>query len=156
MLKKLFFGPLVASAVIGTVPVMAQALDGTVEVVAPKSSIEAGSVIGFADLETVSVSLPASRNALDAEDIIGKEARRHLEAGKPVKSYDVISPQMVRRGDRVKMVVIRGPMVLAVAGKALGNAAEGESVRVQNIDSYAIVEGIATQAGVVEISSNRS
>jgi len=136
-------------------PASAQAGQGEVEVVALVAPVGAGEIIGELDLEPILVSATAARNALDFEELVGKEARRRLDAGKPLKRYDVIEPQLVRKGDQVSLLVARGPMTISATGKAMGNAAKGDTVRVQNTSSYAVVEGRAIEPGVVQVLSSR-
>jgi flagella basal body P-ring formation protein FlgA len=60
-------------------------------------------------------------------------------------------PTVIKRDDRVTMVVRSGGMMLTAEGRAMNDAGIGETVRLVNAASNKPVEGIATGAGMAEI-----
>jgi flagella basal body P-ring formation protein FlgA len=57
----------------------------------------------------------------------------------------------VQRGQTVTLVADTGGMSVRMAGRALGDAMVNQRVRVQNLSSGKVVEGIARSEQVVEI-----
>lgn len=127
------------------------AVPSTVQVPGLVRSIEAGEIITGNDLALVEAPLYAAHLAPVPADLIGKEAKHHLEAGKPIHNYDVGPPQLVKKGQKVFLVVKKGPMIISAVGKALTAGGAGDTVRVQNAESFALLEGEVTGAGTVQI-----
>ena len=123
----------------------------TVKVPGLVRSIEAGEIVTGKDLALVEAPLYEAHLAPVPADLIGKEAKHHLEAGKPIHNYDVGPPQLVKKGQKVFLVVRKGPMVISAVGKALTAGGAGDTVRVQNAESFALLEGEVTGAGTVQI-----
>lgn len=77
----------------------------------------------------------------DTDDIIGKQARRALPAGKALKKSDLKAPILVHRGQIVDLISGAAGLQVRMTGKALADAANGERVLVQNLSSKKRVEG---------------
>jgi flagella basal body P-ring formation protein FlgA len=86
------------------------------------------------------------------EQVLGKEAKRQLQAGKPIRTYDVTDPQLVRKGQKVAIIVEKGSMTISASGKAMTGGAAGATVRVQNTASYALLEGEVAGPGLVKVT----
>lgn len=86
-------------------------------------------------------------------DLVGQEATRTLRADRPVRDRDVRAASVVRKGDPVKLVYIRGGIRLSVNARALSNAARGEPVRVVNLQSNRSMDATATAPGEARILS---
>ena len=59
---------------------------------------------------------------------------------------------LVRRGQRVTVLAQGRGIQVRTNGKALGDAAKGERVRVENTTSRRVVEGVAIADGVVRVN----
>jgi flagella basal body P-ring formation protein FlgA len=149
MTNKLFLILLLAAAA----PVLAEPAPGvaTVSVTVLARPLDAGTLIGSGDLTTAQLPAPQARGGLDAAALVGREAARRLNAGQPLRAYDVAAPQLVRRGQPVSIVVRRDNLVITAAGRALAGGAKGEAVRVQNSLSSAVIDAEVESAGVVRI-----
>lgn len=67
-----------------------------------------------------------------------------------VLNLSLLAPErLVMRGERVQLRAGNGPIAVSVEGEAMADAARGERVRVRNIASGSVVEGIVAEAGVV-------
>lgn len=103
--------------------------------------------------------LPTDLNAgsmnilFNAEDLIGKAPRTSLRPGVPVRAVDLVTPPAVNRGKQVTMIYQAGRMTITAQGRALSDAAVGETVRVVNISSSRTVEGVVEALGVVRIGA---
>lgn len=89
--------------------------------------------------------LPAAAEAL------GKRMRRPVTAGTPLTGSLLEAPVLVRRGQQVTVLAETAGVSVRIAGKALGNGAEGQRVRVQNLSSTRVVEGTVVADGLVRV-----
>lgn len=87
----------------------------------------------------------------DPQDIIGKEARKHLPVGSMVRKSDIIAPQIIDRGQTVDLIARSSGLVVNVRGIALANGAAGERLLVKNVSSGKRVEGLILRNGSILI-----
>ncbi|CAG4970268.1 flagellar basal body P-ring formation chaperone FlgA [Novilysobacter luteus] len=87
----------------------------------------------------------------DAAALVGQTANRSLAPGAAPTADDVVEGPMLRRGDPVVLVSRAGGIEVRVAGRALGRAARGGAISVENLQSRRIVRGRVVGAGVVEV-----
>ncbi|MDY0030157.1 MAG: flagellar basal body P-ring formation chaperone FlgA [Pseudobdellovibrionaceae bacterium] len=122
-------------------PVKTLSLSGVIDKVQNvpvlRSSLKAGDIIGSGDIEWIPVTV---RNitydtVTDTDKMIGKTPARLVEAGAPVKMRELVSPQLVARGDEILIRFASGPLQLTARGKAMQPGAEGDFIRVMNISS---------------------
>ena len=85
------------------------------------------------------------------QDIIGKEARVTLYAGRPIRPTDVGPPAIVGRNDMVNLVFSTGTLNIVTEGRALGRGAVGDTIRAMNIGSRIAVTGIILSDGSIEV-----
>jgi len=77
--------------------------------------------------------------------------RRALSAG-TVLTPQMVEPQrLVRRGQRVTLLAEGSAIAVRVEGEALGDGSRGEQIRVRNLSSRRVVEGIVLSHGVVSV-----
>lgn len=64
----------------------------------------------------------------------------------------LLAPErIVLRGERVQLRAGSGPLQVSVEAEALADAARGERVRVRNLSSGTVLEGVVAEAGVVQM-----
>lgn len=119
----------------------------------PVRRIAAGEIVAGADLaETmIPVSVVTPHVLRDTADIAGKEARRPLMPDRPVQAQSLIEPRAIRRGEGVDIVLRSGGLSLLAPGRALADAAEGDSLRVVNTSSNKTITVVATGPGQVSV-----
>jgi len=140
-------GPAVVQRnVFGTVYEMAQ-------VPVPKRLISAGAIISADDLEWQPVHLARlSGNSLtDADQLVGRMAKRPLKAGQVLRTSDVAVSPVIHKNDLIRVVVQTGQMTLTVQGKAMQDAALGQTIRVINVNSNRQLSGTVVDAGTVAV-----
>ncbi|WP_010544750.1 flagellar basal body P-ring formation chaperone FlgA [Sphingomonas elodea] len=115
--------------------------------VARGERIEAG------DVATEGRPEAAARGALRAEEVVGMEATRNLNAGMLLRRGDVGKPQLVKRGEPVTARIVSGTMVITAAGRALGGGAQGDPVRIVVTATNRTLDGIVDGSGTVRIST---
>lgn len=129
----------------------------TAEVAVPVRPIARGEIVGERDvvIERRDRSSLDPGAIVDPAEIVGLAARRSLRAGATVTAAMLEEPKIVRRGDIVTLVYETPGLALSARGRALADAAEGESVSVVNEQSRRTVEGVAIGPDRVRIAPRR-
>jgi flagella basal body P-ring formation protein FlgA len=126
---------------------------GTSSVAVAAHAIVAGSVLTAKDMrvEQHDISeLPAGY--LDDPAIaVGLTAGRPISGGAFLTNQQLLAAKAVQRGQTVTLIADLGGMSVRMSGKALNDGLVNQRVRVQNLSSGKIVEGIARSEQVVEI-----
>lgn len=124
------------------------------DVVVLTAPVRAGAPIEAAQLAVQRRDLAAGRGAglADPAQVAGRIARRALPVGAVVAAADLADGAgMLKRGDPVVLVSRAGGIEVRVGGRALGAAASGAIVAVENLASRRIVRGRLVGEGVVEV-----
>ena len=118
-----------------------------------RSTMKNGDIIGDRDIDSIEIYAKELQPdmILDAEALVGMTPRRVMAPGKPVRGIDIITPELVSRGDNVTLVFDSAPLFLTAKGKALQNGGKGDLVRVVNIASNRTIEGTVTADGTVVV-----
>lgn len=103
--------------------------------------IRAGSPIS---MENTEVS-PGSED--DGLHFIGMEASRTIYRGQDISETNTRAARLVRRNELVTVRFIRGPIMITMTGRALGEAGAGDSISVMNNQSRQIIQGTMQQEG---------
>jgi flagella basal body P-ring formation protein FlgA len=88
---------------------------------------------------------------MNLEQFIGKRLKRTIRAGAAVSTAMVESCPVIKRGERVKIVINHGSMHLSTAGIARNDGTQDQMIRVQNINSNKIVYCRVSAPGLVEV-----
>jgi flagellar basal body P-ring formation protein FlgA len=86
----------------------------------------------------------------NAADVVGQVSRRMLRPGDILRSGQLSTPILVKRGDAVTMVARRDGIEVSMAGEALDAGGRGATVRVRNANSGQVVRMRVSGAGTVE------
>jgi flagella basal body P-ring formation protein FlgA len=126
---------------------------GTTSVAVAAHAIVAGSVLTSNDLRVEQhdmTELPPGY--LDDPSIaVGRTAARPISGGTILSNQQLVASKAVQRGQTVTLVANTAGMSVRVAGRALSDGMVNQRVRVQNLSSGKVVEGIARSEQVVEI-----
>lgn len=100
-----------------------------------------------------SVEINASRRGVitDAQQAIGMEVRRSVNAGSLITPDMLSAPNAVERGDHVIITAKTGGFSVRSRGKALASAGVGEQVLVENLRSSRKIKASVVAPGHVEI-----
>ncbi len=82
-------------------------------------------------------------------DLEGMAARRSIRAGEVIRANMLTAPQLVKRGDQVRIVARREQIEVSMAGEALDNGVRGAVIRVKN-SSGTQIRARVIDAGTVE------
>lgn len=125
----------------------ATATRGNVEVLAWARSVNAGEIIQPTDMVWAKAAAAPSDAPRDADSLIGMAARRPLREGAAASMRDVVAQQVIRTGDTVEVTWSSGGITLSIQGKALANAAVGQTFNIQNTASKKVIEAVAIAPG---------
>ncbi len=106
-----------------------------------------------ADVRIVRRRLPGLSSAyLSSPDDLGPwRLRRPLDAGSPLAREALEPAPVVKRGQTVTVVSHAGGIDVRVRGEALADAAPGQRVRIRNLESLKIIDGLAVESGQVRV-----
>ncbi len=88
----------------------------------------------------------------EPQEVIGKELKRRLDAGEPVRVSHLKAPQVVRKGDRVILEAGTGGILVVTTGTALASGEVGEQIRVRNEKSSRIVDAEIIAPGKARVA----
>lgn len=110
-------------------------------------NIAAGELIQPSDLVWSDEAIAGANAPGDPDRVIGQAARRPLRSGAAVQSSDLAAPIAVHR-DEIIAVAFEAPGIsLVLQGKAMKDAAMGESVQVLNPQSKKVIEAMVSGPG---------
>jgi len=124
------------------------------EVAVSRRPLPRGAVLDSADLQLVRrnlANLPGGYFT-DLDELVGMQLRRPLANNAVLSPNGVVPPKVVRRGERVALLIDTGAISVRMRGTALADAARGQRVAVRNASSGRVVEGIAQGPGVVTLN----
>jgi flagellar basal body P-ring formation protein FlgA len=128
---------------------------GTSTVTMAARAIVVGAVLTDKDVRTeerdVSELPPGYMD--DPSVAIGLTASRPISSGAVITNQYLVAAKAVQRGQEVTLVADIGSMSVRMAGRALSDGLVNQRVKVENLSSGKIVEGIARSEQVVEIIS---
>jgi flagella basal body P-ring formation protein FlgA len=105
----------------------------------------------LADVEPQTRLVPGSANQFisDVANLQGHRLKRALPVGTAL-TVEMLTPDLlVRRGQQVTVIAASGPVEIRAQGLALNDAAAAERVRVQNVTSLKVVEGVVESEATV-------
>lgn len=124
-----------------------------VDVVVLAGPAATGKTLTAADLrlEPANIARLGAGYLTRVDDADGFVLRRPVRPGTVLTPALLARPTLVKRGQRVEMLAAASGLAVRSEGEALSDAAEGERVRVRNVRSRAIVEGVVAADGTVRI-----
>lgn len=87
----------------------------------------------------------------DISTLQGRRLRRALSAGTPLTSDVLDRDVLVQRGQSVTLIAANSGIEIRAQGRALTDGSEQDRIRVQNVNSLKVVEGIVENAGTVRV-----
>jgi len=129
---------------------------GDLRVTGLVSELGVGKVLGYleaaGDVESHwGFALAQELGRVDPAQVLERQARRALPAGRILLPGDIIAPPLIRRGDAVTLFIDQGPIHIRMPGVALADGGQGSRIAVRNTRSGRRVEGIVRDAGRVEV-----
>jgi flagella basal body P-ring formation protein FlgA len=106
------------------------------------------------DVELQTRRLPGIESAFinDLGSLAGRRLRRALPAGTPLTAEELVPDVLVRRGQQVTLLASSGSIEIRAQGHALTEGGASDRIRVQNVNSLKVVEGVVENAGTVRVA----
>lgn len=106
-----------------------------------------------ADFQLLTRRVPGLSSAYlaDAAALAGQRLARPLRAGEPLATDALAPAPVVHRGQQVVLLARTRGVDVRMAGVALSDGRASDHIRVQNMSSQRVVEGIVRADGVVEV-----
>lgn len=122
-------------------------------VVVLANALPRGHVLKAADLrvEKREVGRLAGGYAVDPAKVVGQKLALSLAPGSIITPQRLAARLLVRRGQAVTLEVENAAIRIRVAGKALMDGRLNQRIRVENLSSGRIVEGLVRSAQTVEV-----
>jgi flagella basal body P-ring formation protein FlgA len=107
-----------------------------------------------ADVELQTRRLPgiASGFINDLGSLPGRRLKRALPAGTALTADVLVPDVLVRRGQQVTLVAAVGSIEIRAQGQALSEGGANDRIRVQNVSSLKVVEGVVENAATVRVA----
>ncbi|MDJ0941700.1 MAG: flagellar basal body P-ring formation chaperone FlgA [Woeseiaceae bacterium] len=119
-----------------------------------REALPRGHVLGAGDLvaDVRDVSrMTASGYISDPALLVGHKLKASVLAGRVLTRQLVEADTLIRRGQTVTLAVSAGGISIRMAGKALSDGARNQRIRVENLNSGRVVEGIVRSPELVEV-----
>jgi flagella basal body P-ring formation protein FlgA len=128
-------------------------LVGTSPVTIAARAIVTGTVLTDKDLRIEQRDIPElPPGYLDDPTVaVGLTAARPISSGAVITNQLLVGAKAVQRGQTVTLVADSGAMSIQMEGRAMSDALINQRVKVENLSSGKIVEGVARSQQVVEI-----
>lgn len=132
--------------------VTAQVASAELGVVASRA-LSRGDVLTANHLTLAPIANPIDRRSgvSAIEDALGKRLRRNVESGAPVRNAWLEDVPLVKRGEPVRLAVLRGRLRIESTGIARQDGKVGQIVRVENPSSHREILGRVGEDGVVHV-----
>ena len=127
----------------------------TVEVATAARTIERGVILRDADLimERRARSEVGRDVITNPAQAVGLAPRGGLQLGRPIRTAELMKPDLVQRNDTVTLVYEVPGVVLTIRGKAAEGGAEGDVINVLNEQSKRTLQGVVIGPGRVAINN---
>jgi flagella basal body P-ring formation protein FlgA len=104
------------------------------------------------NVETRKVTGMATAFLTDANDLLARATARPLPMGTTLTMDMFKADMVIKHGQDVTLIASAGGIEVRAAGRALADAAGGTRVKVQNLSSLKVVEGVVEGPDVVRVA----
>ncbi len=88
----------------------------------------------------------------DMSLFIGQQLKYSIATGTVIDPQSLLVKKLVHRGEHIMLIAKAGSMEVRMSGTALADAKRGQRVRVRNLSSKRIVEGVVDAPGIVRVT----
>lgn len=123
------------------------------DVLALARPMRRGALLAAGDLERVAVDTQRLQQGwfTEPEEVAGRRLARSAGAGTVLNHSLIEYVPLIESGQSVTLVAGAGGIAVRAPGKALSEGAEGDRIRVRNLSSGRIVEGVVRDGDHVEV-----
>jgi len=127
-------------------------LESDIRVLLARRSLPSGTPAVATDFEPAQRRVPglATAYAGDVSALAGRRLRRTLAPGEALTLDALEAANLIHRGQEVVLLARVAGIEVRMSGIALADGREADRIRVQNLSSERVVEGVVRSASVVE------
>jgi flagellar basal body P-ring formation protein FlgA len=128
-------------------------IESEVQVLVLNKALSRNAAVGIQDIETRMQRVPGlgSSNLKSVAELTGQRLKRDLSAG-TLLTPAMLQPEIViRRGQQVTILASVSGIEVRTQGVALGDASVNSRIRVKNMNSAKVVEGVVDNHNMVRI-----
>lgn len=125
-------------------------------VVVATRTIYPGETVSSDALEEITLragATPQQSVALSFEELEGKVARRTILPKRYIPLAAVRDPFLVDRGKPAQVFLREGGLIITITAVPLESGSAGDRIRVRNVDSGAIFDGIVLADGTIQVGA---
>lgn len=128
------------------------------DVVVASRTLERDEVLTTDMLNLKSLELSQIKHGLEfnTDALTGMKVRRRIQADQPVARHLLMNTYLVEQGSHVTIQVQQAGFQASVKGVALENGQAGQRIKVRNLTSGVVVEGIVIAENLVETDRKRN
>jgi flagellar basal body P-ring formation protein FlgA len=125
----------------------------TIDIPVLNHAVGAGTTVQDGDLQWISVRTDRliGNVITDSRQMVGMTTKRPLRTGQMLRVSDLVMTPAIKKNSLVTLLLSTGQMNLTVTGKALEDAAIGQSIRVVNVNSKKELTGIVQDPSTIVI-----
>jgi flagellar basal body P-ring formation protein FlgA len=123
-------------------------------VVIASRPLAANQLISKEDIKVVSLDIGSFNQGYvkNPQQIIGQQLKYRLSMGTVINPNSLKQQKIIKRGELISLVAVAGKMEVRMSGTALSDGSLGQRVRVKNLSSKRVVEGVVDGPGVIKIT----
>lgn len=124
------------------------------DVVVAARPLSRASLLTGNDLKLASRDLAKLRSGYysSIDQVIGMQTGRNIAVDTAISTTLVKKPLAVKRGQRVNLVATAGGLQVSMTGEALSDGTTGERIKVRNLSSKRIVDGVVKSATTILVA----
>ena len=127
-------------------------IEALAQVVVAAEPLKKGLILQPQHLTLVAMDIGEIANPeLDSHNLLGLQLTKTVAKGAPVLASIVETLPVIKRGQKVKMVIESGALHLTASGFAHSDGKVDQMIKVQNIESNKMLQGRVSGPGVVEV-----
>mgnify|MGYP003700708479 CR=1 FL=1 len=123
------------------------------DVVVAARPVQRGALLTREDirLERKNISFHADSYFTDPADLIGQEMVHSLQVGYVIRDRNLKAPVIIKRGQQVTLLAQSNSFEVRMNGKAMADGVIGQRIRVKNLRSDRIVEGVVKSSQIIYV-----
>ena len=120
-----------------------------------RRQVRSGEVITAEDIDLSKLPVRNVRKntVTDSRQLIGKSPKRVISQGRPIRQEEIANPAILLKGAHITMIYKTRNLEITTLGEALESGAKGDVIRVKNLSSRQVIDGIVETSGRVHVTS---
>ena len=123
-------------------------------VVVAARPLSKGMIVQAQDVKMLERDLAEMRSGYykDLSQVVGKQIIRTVSMGAAITNPMVKSRMQIKRGQLISLIAVSHGLKVQMSGEALADGASGERIRVRNLSTKKVLEGIVQSATTVQVA----